>query len=296
MKFYDTKIISQSRRACSDIWSSASNRDKIPIVYFNQIDNVGDLLNEYLIPLVSGKNIIKVSGNAVSHMRAIGSLLGSTSSKSIIWGAGSIDGRPPARKLNRRNVLAVRGKLTKQLIESTGISLSSDLPLGDPAVITPSFYMPKSVKTTKIGVVPHFIDEKRIESLKIIENPDCKIISVRQPPERFIDELISCEFVLSTSLHGLILADVYKIPNKWIKVSDDLLGGTYKFNDYYSTTDHPKESPIPLASNDEVATLISSVAREAHVKHYTKEVSSLIAAFPKKFMHINKEMKQFRNS
>ena len=48
-------------------------------------------------------------------------------------------------------------------------------------------------------------------------------------------------------MHGLVLADALGIPNRRARVSDRLIGGDYKFADYYSVFD---VSPEPLTVQD----------------------------------------------
>ena len=47
-------------------------------------------------------------------------------------------------------------------------------------------------------------------------------------------KISGCTVVFSSSLHGLILADSYGIPNAHIIITNKLQGDTYKFEDYYS--------------------------------------------------------------
>ena len=49
-----------------------------------------------------------------------------------------------------------------------------------------------------------------------------------------IDKICSCRYIISSSLHGLILSDAYGIPNLWIRISDRVKGGDCKFLDYFS--------------------------------------------------------------
>jgi pyruvyltransferase len=49
-----------------------------------------------------------------------------------------------------------------------------------------------------------------------------------------LTEIAQCRCILSSSLHGLIAADSFHIPNLHIVFSDRPLGDGYKFDDYYS--------------------------------------------------------------
>ena len=52
--------------------------------------------------------------------------------------------------------------------------------------------------------------------------------------KNFIDEIVSASFVISSSLHGIILAEAYGIPCVMLKdtESDDF----FKYEDYYRST------------------------------------------------------------
>jgi pyruvyltransferase len=54
--------------------------------------------------------------------------------------------------------------------------------------------------------------------------------------------------VVSSSLHGLIFADSLGIPNVWVKLSDKIIGGSFKFDDYYSCFG-VERSPLVLKEN-----------------------------------------------
>jgi pyruvyltransferase len=109
---------------------------------------------------------------------------------------------------------------------------------------------------------------------------DVIIIDVRQKPEPFIDQLIKCEYIVSSSLHGLILADSYQIPNKWAAFSDKITGGSFKFRDYYSTTDSAEESCFLCIEEDRFKELICNIEKYASVKNYIYDREELTKSFP----------------
>ena len=64
--------------------------------------------------------------------------------------------------------------------------------------------------------------------------PGSKFINVKDDPLQVVKEIAKCRYVLSSSLHGLIVADSFHIPNMYLVFGDRLLGDGYKFDDYYS--------------------------------------------------------------
>jgi pyruvyltransferase len=64
---------------------------------------------------------------------------------------------------------------------------------------------------------------------------DVCVINPLSPIEEVIDLVLQSERIVSSSLHGLIVADAYGIPSRWIKISDRILGDGTKYMDYYSS-------------------------------------------------------------
>lgn len=67
----------------------------------------------------------------------------------------------------------------------------------------------------KVGIVPHFVDYAFF-----FDNYADKynIIDVRtNDVEGVIDQINESEYILSSSLHGIIIAHAYGIPALWIK-------------------------------------------------------------------------------
>lgn len=65
---------------------------------------------------------------------------------------------------------------------------------------------------------------------------------------QFIDNILSCEYILSSSLHGIIIADAYKIPNIWISLTNnEHPDNNFKFKDYYLSVGKDINLPYMIA-------------------------------------------------
>ena len=91
-------------------------------------------------------------------------------------------------------------------------------------------------KKRGVGIVPHYTEYEDFKN----NYPGYKIINLNTYNiENTIDEICSCEYILSTSLHGIIVAHAYGIPALWIK-KKQLAIDDFKFKDYFSSIDIPE--------------------------------------------------------
>ncbi|WP_306300151.1 polysaccharide pyruvyl transferase family protein [Erythrobacter sp. LQ02-29] len=271
------RMIARFRRVGTDLLNRVVHSSAIPVVYFARTSNVGDLLNPYMIPKLAGRPIYRARSTLFPHVRAIGSVIGSANRQSYVWGSGSIDGKVPDRALDPSKVFALRGKLTRSMLsEACGVSPS--VPLGDPAILMPDFYNPPVEVEHQCGIVPHFEDLELVLNLSR-KIAGVKVIDVRQKPEDFVTDLKACRRVISSSLHGLILSDAYGIPNVRATFSDKLLGGDFKFSDYYSTTDCEDAFSCQVIDEDQLRELVAKIERSATVARSVVSTTDLLDAF-----------------
>jgi hypothetical protein len=117
-------------------------------------------------------------------------------------------------------------------------------------------------------LLKHFQSDNRFE-----------IILPTDPPDVVISKISACKMIFSSSLHGLIVADSYSIPNYWIKLSDRLTGGDYKFKDYYSAIGKPPvQADLEQIFNDEY--LESLYESWTPIRNLKRIQQNLIGAFP----------------
>ena len=213
--------------------------------------NFGDELSYYLLREITGRVVVNYYDIPVFHKTPnilfIGSLVERlVNSDTIIWGAGCIVGGSEELKAIPRKVLAVRGKLTRQYLLDHNV----DCPevYGDPALLLPYVYRPKNIKKYKLGIIPHHSEIHLPWLAEFVKRNSANIHLISlvnyESWKGVIDEICDCEYVLSSSLHGIIIADAYKIPNLWIKLSDQIIGGDFKFLDYFSGVDRKDTSPF----------------------------------------------------
>ncbi len=255
-------------------------KGSISLYYFDKDKNVGDILNPYLIEKLFNVKCIQRQKGKSPNLLAIGSVMHEAKLSSYIWGSGFISTTDLPEKLDPKKIKALRGKQSVRLLsEKYNINLGT-IPLGDPGVLMPLVYPIKKDKKYKIGIVPHYVDKDKIPD-SVLSNPSVKIIDVQQEPEDFVNDLMECSNILSSSLHGLILSDAYGLSNKWIILSDRLVGGEFKFHDYYSTTKKPNETSITIHTGDDFTELLDNIDNYTSVKKFNLPIEDLIKAFPK---------------
>ncbi len=199
--------------------------------------NFGDDLNVYLIEELTHKKVLKYDEFLHFKKRnilCIGSIVEYLcDNNSIIWGAGALFGDQRLHCIPKQ-VLATRGPKTQLLFQLSGVECPSIF--GDPALLLPIVYNPKIEKKNKVGIIPHYKDLGNAVLKNFIEhNNNCIIIDFQNYSswKSVIDEIVSCQIIASSSLHGLIVSDAYGIPNVRIIFSDKIAGGDFKYYDYF---------------------------------------------------------------
>lgn len=230
---------------------------KLPLVYWAVRENYGDLLSPFIMHHLTGLPIRRVD---VAYMQksckhlitsflygkihslqyrfwpfqknyvCIGSILGQGNKYSHYWGSGCL------YKLNAPIsgiVHAVRGYKSKEEILRTKSKFVGNIAVGDPALLLPMF-IPPTTRTHQLGIIPHYQDYSFFvrhygEKFFIINVESSDVVKVTQ-------QITSCKYILSTSLHGLIVAHAYNIPALWIETKELQPGsGGFKFYDYFSS-------------------------------------------------------------
>ncbi|MDQ0206990.1 polysaccharide pyruvyl transferase family protein [Alkalicoccobacillus murimartini] len=223
-------------------------------LYYKKLPNMGDLLNPLIVDELFG---MKSRHNIflTCEMSGIGSglesfLLSDKRKKRVaqkltapffkdvhIWGTGFLRENINESYFYRKNTVfhAVRGELSKQKVERI-LGVKLDIPTGDAGLLASNLINYKVNKKFSLGIIPHFREQdSKVFSDIYKDNKNAKIIDLKEDPISVIEQIAQCEVILSSSLHGLIVADSFNVPNKHIIVSDKLKGDGFKFRDYYSS-------------------------------------------------------------
>ena len=218
--------------------------------------NWGDDINDHFIRSLTQREIEIYFDTPVAmalkkpNYLCIGSTLNYLSTKqTIVWGAGVIDNKIDLRE-EPAKVCAVRGPLTRDYLLARGI----DCPevYGDPALLVPYFYRPARFDRPRDGsicIIPHYQDKASpILAAIAATHPELRFLDIANYGKwtDFIDRICECDVVFSSSLHGLIVAEAFGIPNYWISVSGKVIGKGFKFRDYFASIGKQISEPVGL--------------------------------------------------
>ena len=203
-----------------------------------ETENLGDYLSNIVVKWLLKQKKIDFSTAKVNHKKhlyAIGSILLMGYQKATIWGSGmpyepcffrSFFHRDFFRKLDIR---CCRGPLTR----NTLLKLGHNCPevYGDPAALMPLIYNPPKNKEFEFIIIPHY--SKYFETKK--EYCDGIVLNMETKNYKYvIDNICKAQKVISSSLHGLILAEAYGVPA--IFYQDRPNRFNYKYEDWYLST------------------------------------------------------------
>ena len=202
-------------------------------------DNVGDTLTPIIVEHFTDYKLIHVSATEQEKLIAVGSTMRAMSKGDTIWGTGIMYEEDTYFRASDCRFLAVRGRLTEQIL---GVNVGV---YGDPALLLPLMYKPDTTKKYKVGTIPHYAEKDE----KVFKEAG-KIINVQQNWKTFIAEVVSCDEIISSSLHGIVIAEAYGIPATWIKPTSKVAGNGFKFRDYLTGTGRQEQGegkfpPIP---------------------------------------------------
>ncbi|MDR1498919.1 MAG: glycosyltransferase [Rickettsiales bacterium] len=279
---------------CAIIHGDKPKKDKntLGLCYYKNTYNFGDILN---LDLARYFGVNKTTNENPYHCDAvfIGSLLQEFLSNNCfsftklfrpavkIWGTGFIREQKCAKErlIRRVKVYAVRGYMSLDRLKKITRQPLTEVAIGDPGLLCRELVNTDRIeKKYDLGIIPHYVD-KNNPLLSRIKVKNSIVIDIQQSSRSFIEKVAECKYIISSAMHGLITADSLGIPNVRMILSDKIVGGDYKFDDYYSAFGNEKHDKIRLNEQDFTnADLVkmTCVPREK----VDKICADLIATFP----------------
>lgn len=213
----------------------------LPLYYWQKHgeENFGDYLSLKIVERIVGGQVATVKCQELTNERrllALGSILILANSGDVIWGTG-MNGKRMDLSLYRfteLDIRAVRGPKTRDFLMK---NLHIDCPevYGDPALLMP-YLFPEFKRKEKpkhpYVVIPHYTEEDLFP-----KDLYPQVVYPTEPWRDVVKKILDSEFVISSSLHGLIVAEAYGIPARYMRISEH--EPMFKYEDYYLSTNRP---------------------------------------------------------
>lgn len=236
--------------------------------------NVGDWLSEVIVENVAAYYDIPLEKpvSRTKHLYALGSILLGYQDATV-WGSGFLNDATTSRwfflyKLLHRyyhstDVRAVRGPETRRILQKIGISCPEVY--GDPAILMPMFYQPCISRKIPYVIVPHFNETQYYKEYHHV------LETFTSDYRQFIESICSADLVISSSLHGIILAESYGVPA--ILLQNHATNNLLKYKDYYYSTGR-KVFPIAKSVEEALTMLPPSIP------DFSQMQRNLLESFP----------------
>lgn len=189
-----------------------------------------------------------------------------------VWGSGYLKDMSISKgynilcRLRRFDIRCVRGPETRKVLLKQGYKCPEIY--GDPAVLMPDIYIPD---TKGINNKKEYCVVRNMHDM----TPTDKNINILTTDYRgFIDKLVKHKLVISSSLHGIILAEAYGVPAVlYIPHGMEHTLNEFKYRDYYYSTNRYK---FPVARTIEEALSLTP----CEIPDFTDMRRQLVESFP----------------
>lgn len=222
---------------CFNIFGNAL--EPLPLYYWqsSKFTNFGDYISLKLVERIVGGEVRVCAPRGEKKLLAIGSVLRIAGTDDVLWGTGMNAKRLDYKeyKFKRLDIRAIRGPKTREFLKKT---FNIDCPqiYGDPALLLPYFFpefKKKENPEKDYIVIPHY-SEVHLFPKELFPN----VVYPTDPWRDVIRQILNSKFVIASSLHGLVVADAYGIPARWLRVTEN--EPLFKYFDYYQGTNRPE--------------------------------------------------------
>ena len=211
--------------------------------YMNSRWNLGDSLGFVVASYMLDKKGLSLDSwvKKRKHFGCIGSYVFTSFQHMTIWGGGALVHPKDFKTLflrkcrlyrypfSKYDFRAVRGPLTRSVVMEYGHECPEVY--GDPAILMPYIYSPHCEVKHDFLAIPQFCTEANFRQ----EHPDYYTVSMNTNDYKsVIDAIVSSKKVITSSLHGIILAEAYGVPAVFFRGLEDRID--FKYLDYYYST------------------------------------------------------------
>ncbi len=221
----------------------------LKLFWWNGKPNFGDKLSQLTVEYVSGRDV-EWASEIHAEIFAIGSIMKQirrnhnkplSKPKPWIWGTGTV-GSIRADFLPNVEFAAVRGPITASLVGQM------DIPMGDPGLLVSELFdgkLPKQ-KSHSVGVILHHTQASNPHVDQFLDDTpnSIQINAATDDVEQVVSQVAACDIVMSSSLHGLIVADAVGVPNVWLNPAGIHGSPRFKFYDYATSIKRPLDPPV----------------------------------------------------
>lgn len=247
--------------ALSICWQTSTTHciDGLPLYYKNEVEkiyritngltlyywkekfiNFGDYLSLKLVERIVNGPVQEYQKDPLARepkLLAIGSIMTFARNHDVIWGSG-VNGKwldLKHYKFTALDIRAVRGPLTRHFLMKNFAIPCPEI-YGDPALLIPYFFPEfkrKEHPTYEYLIIPHY-SEQHLFPKNIYPN----VVYPTEPWDVVINKILDSKLVLSSSLHGIIVAEAFNIPARFLRISNH--EAMFKYIDYYLGTGRPE--------------------------------------------------------
>lgn len=269
------RLLPKKRRVCLHTWrprSGSNFGDEM------SLDIVAALLTKLGSPLSPPIARCDCGRRYAHRLLAIGSILHQSRPGDTVWGSG-INGKTSAHRYDFKHVdiRAVRGPLTRRMIVNNGGNCPKIY--GDPGLLVCHLF--PEVKRQAIAVpdieVSLILNINDLALVREASGPSSPVnlISPSMNWRSVTAEVNRSNFVISSSLHGIILADALGVPCRPVI---SLFEPLFKFEDYFMAT--ARSGLVYARSLDEALRL-------GPIPEASINLKGLLEAFPRDIFAFN---------
>lgn len=247
----------------------------VPVVHWNPIRsgapvaNFGDVLGPAIVSRLVGSSARTVAPDGPALL-SVGSILHLAPERSVVWGSG-VNGKMLAATKDIPDGVAfraVRGPLTRRFLSGHGF----DVPevYGDPVLLLADV-MPELLRVSRAPVrdvlfVPNFNDKDDVSA--VAGEHELETLDSQDHVDSVLLQIASSRFVISTSLHAVIVAEALGIPARFVRSAHE---HPFKYRDYLAGTGRAFE---PIAETVEEALVLGGQPEPRF------DADALLEAFP----------------